>query len=274
MPIPEDATQPRISPRAVILHTAVDAPGPTSLHDYFARGDVTAESHFFVCLDGAIEQYLDTQVRADANKIANQFAVSIETEDDGRPDQLPWSVDQIEALVALVDWCCRTHGIPRQRIGSPTGEGIGWHSMWNASDGSSPWSVYRGKTCPGAARVPQVGQIIARVATGALPITHDEEDDDMPDKGTFFEWLDEYFQTTRGDETTSAIAAKVFYAVTGQATAESQSWAPHEWFDEFTSRVAAKILYAESGRAKAQGQTWAQDDLNLGNLKALLEAGG
>lgn len=164
--LPENDTQARITPRAIILHTAVDAPGPTTLYGYFSRADVGAQSHFFVKLDGTVEQYASTTVKANANRRADDFAVSIETEDEGRPDRLPWTQAQVDAIVALRSWLCDTHTIPRRVIESPTGPGIGWHSQWNAADGSTPWSLYRGKTCPGKARVPQIkSTIIPRLQT-------------------------------------------------------------------------------------------------------------
>lgn len=57
--LPENATQGKIDPTQIILHTAVDAPGETDLHNYFGRPDVGVESHFFVQLDGDIIQYID-----------------------------------------------------------------------------------------------------------------------------------------------------------------------------------------------------------------------
>jgi hypothetical protein len=160
MPLPEADEQPAMKATQVILHSAVDAPGPTSLFGYFSRADVTLESHFYVRLDGRVEQYVDTSRTADANRTANARAISIETEDDGNPDQRPWTAEQIEALVRLVDWCCRTHGIPRRKAPAHDEPGIGWHSQWGAP---SPWTPVAGKTCPGAARIEQVPELLRRV---------------------------------------------------------------------------------------------------------------
>lgn len=161
-PLPENATQPKITPTQVILHTAVDAPGPTSLFPYFVRGEVRAESHFFVRLDGTVEQYIDTTVMANANRRADVRAISIETEDDGRPEEIPWSQPQLAAIVKLVDWLCVTHKIPRVVCPAWDKPGIGWHSMWGFRDPiaqtgpvDNPWSSFRGKTCPGKTRIRQ-----------------------------------------------------------------------------------------------------------------------
>lgn len=139
----------------------MDAPGPTSLYGYFGRADVSVESHFFVRLDGTIEQYIDTNVRADANRYANVRAVSIETEDEGNPNQRPWSQAQQDALVRLMDWLCEVHSVPRKQCPAWDAPGIGWHSMWGAP---SNWTPATGKTCPGNARIPQCFDLIRRVA--------------------------------------------------------------------------------------------------------------
>lgn len=170
---PENSRARRIIPRAVILHTAVDAPGPTDLGNYFDSETVGAESTFFVHLDGTIDQFMDTEREADANGSADKFAISVETEDDSArrgPDILPWSPAQRDALVRLIDWCCTTHKIPRRRATSsylPGAEGIACHSqpMRERFDGTAhnPWTAFQGKTCPGDARWKQYPSIVERV---------------------------------------------------------------------------------------------------------------
>lgn len=162
--LPENKTQSKIKPRIVILHTAVDSPGPTDLARYFARADVGAESHFYVWYDGRIDQMMDTNVRADANYKANDFAISIETEDEGKPDQLPWTPAQMDSLVKLTAWCCETHGIPKKKVETWNGAGIGYHSQFNDASGNTPWSIHDGKTCPGKVRRTQVPEVIRRVS--------------------------------------------------------------------------------------------------------------
>lgn len=161
--LPENNTQPTIVPTQVIFHTAVDAPGPTSLYNYFDNKGVGAESHFFARFSGVVEQYMDTTRMANANRKADKTAVSIETEDDGDPLGRPWDPAQLDALIRLTDWLCSTHGIPRRLCDSPTSPGIGWHSMWGFMDPiaqtgplDNPWSFYRGKICPGKTRIAQL----------------------------------------------------------------------------------------------------------------------
>ncbi len=172
--LPENSSQPFIVPRAIILHTAVDSPTPnSSIHDYFARSDVGVESHFYVKDNGEIEQYIDTGRSADANLDANGFAISIETEDDGNPDQNAWNSAQLNSLVKLCAWLCDTHKIPKSQIPKWNGSGIGWHSMWGAP---SHWTPSAGKTCPGPKRIPQVPLIIKAVASNTAL---QEDDPDM-----------------------------------------------------------------------------------------------
>lgn len=172
-PLPESGSQPLITATQAILHSAVDAPGPTSLYPYFARADVTLESHFFIKLDGTIEQYIDTSHSADANRWANERAVSIETEDEGNPDQRPWTPAQIRSIGRLLDWLCDTHPIPRRACTAWDAPGIGYHSMWGAP---SPWTPAKGKTCPGAARIRQFPSIIQAVRLAAVPTVPKKKD--------------------------------------------------------------------------------------------------
>lgn len=152
--LPQNATQPHIHPRKAILHTAVDNAGKTTLFNWFqdprAKG---AESTFFVKMDGIIEQYMDTEVRADAQWDANVDAISIETEDDGDPSR-PWTQAQLDSIIALLDWICTVHrDVARVLCPTPTGSGIGWHELypeWNHSKHG----------CPGAVRENQIRTII------------------------------------------------------------------------------------------------------------------
>lgn len=167
--LPESERQPHIVPRQVIVHTAVDH--GLDIPSYFARDNVRVESHFWVESNGRIVQMVDTQVRADANLEANRTAISVETEDGGRPDT-PWTPEQCESLRRVIRWCEDSHQIPHEVCLGPTAAGIGWHSMWsypsdninlNGRPVSSPWTSSFGKTCPGVVRI---RQLVYRVAAG------------------------------------------------------------------------------------------------------------
>lgn len=156
--LPENDWQGVIAPRAVILHTAVS--NADSLYGYFSTG-TNLESHFYVNKHGTVEQYMDTRRRADANRDANNFAVSIETWDGRDPANTSWNPAQIDSLVQLVTWICDRHNIPKVQIPHAYGSGIGWHVMFGAP---GPWTPVA-KSCPGKPRIDQtVGVIIPRVS--------------------------------------------------------------------------------------------------------------
>lgn len=183
-PLPENARQRAITPRAVILHTAVDGRGDSDLPGYFGRADVGAESHFWVPMRKRPVQMMDTEVEADANAVADKWAISVETEDDsaGKAHIAPWNDKQITELIALIEWAIATHDIPRRLCSSaylPSAAGIGYHSMpmrerFNGTS-HNPWTSYQGKTCPGDARVEQFYDVIAPAILN--PTTPPQEDD-------------------------------------------------------------------------------------------------
>lgn len=149
--LPESATQPRIKPRVFIMHSAA---GRGSLYNFFLNSS-NLESHFWVGNDGTIEQYVDTEVRADANLKANSFAISVETESSPAATE-PWTEAQAISLVRLGDWAATTHDIPRVQTPTWDGAGFGWHVMFGAP---GPWTPVS-KSCPGHARVEQAKNVI------------------------------------------------------------------------------------------------------------------
>lgn len=176
--LPESATQRSIVPAITIDHSQA---GSGSLYNYWLSGS-NLECHFWVALDGTIEQYMDTEVQADANLDANRWyesatnthygAISIETENSvqatynaykgGQGAEAfyddPWTPAQIASLKRLHRWLADTHPtIKRQKCNAPTvgGRGLGYHSMWGT--GPTPWIPFksRGKTCPCRYRINQ-----------------------------------------------------------------------------------------------------------------------
>jgi murein L,D-transpeptidase YcbB/YkuD len=165
-PLPENETEPLITPSQVIWHSAVSR--QRTLFDFFNRPGVHVESHLYVLDDGTAEQYIDTGRQADANYHANARALSVETMDAGNPDLVPWTPAQVERLVDFGVWAHRTHGIPVQMCQAWDAPGFGFHSQFQQ------WSPVV-KTCPGLARRPQVAILLDRiravVAGVAEPVT-------------------------------------------------------------------------------------------------------
>lgn len=168
--LPENNTQNRINPTTVICHRAVSS--AQDLYGYWNSPGVVLESHFYVGPDGTIYQYMDTNVRADANVQANAFAVSIETWDGGNtPDSMEWSPVQVYALKRLIKWICDVHGIKKGPATSWNGGGIGGHNWFPTEWADGP------RGCPGTARNAQLrNDIIPAVASGDIEdeVTQDE----------------------------------------------------------------------------------------------------
>ncbi|MEU9351472.1 N-acetylmuramoyl-L-alanine amidase [Streptomyces griseoloalbus] len=147
LPIPENTAQARITPTQLILHSAAAPWSPERLRDFWNERGVTTESHFGVGYDGAVGQYMDTNVRADANASANNRAISVESAANTRNSD-PWTADQLDTLVEIMVWAHRTHGIPARVCRSDTDPGFGTHRMFRK------WSL-GGTECPGNARAKQ-----------------------------------------------------------------------------------------------------------------------
>jgi hypothetical protein len=150
--------------RGVCLHVAVSE--SSSLAGYFATAD--ADSHFYVTKAGVIEQYVDADVIAWANTNGNATLLSVETQGGVTNAELePWTPEQIEALARICAWAHNAEGVPLSAMPDSlaASRGIGYHRLgidpWRVAGGES-WSSARGKICPGAAKVAQIPQIIAR----------------------------------------------------------------------------------------------------------------
>lgn len=151
--IPAGDNDPAIDPRVAILH--VDAGNAESLFDYFSNRSGGIESHFFIKVNGDIEQYRNIYRQADANLDANDFAVSIETQGYGSGT---WTVKQLESIKILLRWLNKeTEGkIPLRKIETWNGSGIGYHTLFGAP---SHWTPVA-KTCPGPERIKQFNALL------------------------------------------------------------------------------------------------------------------
>jgi N-acetylmuramoyl-L-alanine amidase-like protein len=139
----------------VIAHSAV---GSGSLYEYFKQTGVVLESHFWVGLDGRVEQYIDTSRQADANYHANVRAMSIESADNGDPDHFEWTEAQQQSIAELMSWAHEVHGVPLRRCPTWDSPGVGYHTMFGAPSDWTPVS----KSCPGTARKAQFNSVVAR----------------------------------------------------------------------------------------------------------------
>lgn len=143
-----------------ILHTSVGGI-EAALREW--RKKQVLWSTFYVELDGTITQFCDSGWHAQANGEASASAISVETEDHGRPERQwdPWSRAQITSLIKLIKWAATEHRIPLVRCPSVNGAGVGFHSMFGKSD----WNK-KAHECPAAARIAQFNWIILPAITG------------------------------------------------------------------------------------------------------------
>lgn len=161
-PLPENATQSKIQPTQFIFHTE-SGHGQTSNDAswrYWDRADITIEAHFLLDMGGNMLQAMSVFTRADNNASANARAISIETQDLGGDsvEVTPWTPEQVEQLAGLVAWL---HLHPQinlrlEQCASWSAPGYGGHYLF------PEWSIYKGKTCPGATRRMQIPEVIAR----------------------------------------------------------------------------------------------------------------
>ncbi len=161
MPIPENATQPRIVPTQFIMHsmagpklTTIDA-----LWHYIARADITGESTFIDDMDGRMAQVVEANVRADNNYKANPRAVSIETQDlgylaDPGIRTTPWTDPQMAQHAGLAAWLNLRFNIPLSRCTAWDAPGMDGHRAF------PEWSTSVGKTCPGDTRWAQIPEVL------------------------------------------------------------------------------------------------------------------
>lgn len=158
--LPEARTQAAIRPTQLILHTIVGS--ARSAINHFRASAL--ESHFVLPFHDVPTQLMPANVRADANAGANRRpdgtgAISVETEDGGKPDTTPWTASQSEELVRLILWA-RDLGVPTRICRTADDPGIGYHSLHRA------WNP-NAHTCPGKARKEQFGWLVLAAAVRA-----------------------------------------------------------------------------------------------------------
>jgi hypothetical protein len=153
--LPEWQSQPVIVPTAIIDHSIVGS--AESAFQYFLHS-TSIESHFIVDLDGEIWQLMDTAREADANNQANGYAISVETADNGDPDNFRWTGAQLDSLAWLHNELRRLHpSIPRRESRSCSNPaGLGYHTLHGAPSCWTPVS----KSCPGRVRKVQWREVL------------------------------------------------------------------------------------------------------------------
>lgn len=171
-PLPQVVSQSKIVPYSIILHTNSSSSGKNrwqNLWNFLASNRAGGvESHFQIDMDGTIIQFMPCNVRADCNYKANSFvqnfrtvgAISIETQDNGEAtlDKTPWTLPQIAAINNVVAAVGHKYGVPYVQPATWDSAGVGYHSLFKE------WSIYKGKVCPGAARIAQMDYVRSEAA--------------------------------------------------------------------------------------------------------------
>jgi len=138
--------------RGVVLHIAAGSYEGTIAWQRNSTSDVS--SHFVVAKDGRVAQVVDTDVAAWTQILGNGHWLSIENE-GFLPDKL--TAGQVEAAAQVLARAHRDYGVPLQVATSPSGRGLGHHSMGAENDVNWGHSA-----CPGAAIIAQKPLIVAR----------------------------------------------------------------------------------------------------------------
>jgi hypothetical protein len=165
--------------RGLVLHIASGFYQGTIAWQRNASADVS--SHFIVARDGRCAQMVDTDDRAWTQRSGNSRWLSVELEGFAIGDKLHakhpgWerlTDAQIEACARFLARIHRVYGVPLQLATSPSGRGLGHHSMGYES--GIDWGH---RLCPGEPIKAQKPQILARAVAlaGGAP---DPEGDDV-----------------------------------------------------------------------------------------------
>jgi len=167
--IPEALTQEQVTLRSAILHSNAGPVGTRweKIRNYIMQRGVDIEPHCDLNMDGWIAQFVPFNRKADCNFRANAWtwqgrrygALSIETEDRGAAtlQTTPWTLEQLDTTVATLTCAAVCYPIACTQPARWDDSGIGHHCLY------PEWSVYRGKTCPGAARIRQMDYVRAGV---------------------------------------------------------------------------------------------------------------
>lgn len=149
--------------RGLVLHIASGTFDGTIAWQRNAAANVS--SHFIVGRDGRCVQMVDTADRSWAQKSGNSTWLSVELEGFAPDDPLHAKHPGWERLTnAQLDVCARllvkahqVYGVPLQLATSPSGRGLGHHSM--GAESGVDWGHSQ---CPGAAIKAQKPTILAR----------------------------------------------------------------------------------------------------------------
>lgn len=147
---------PMVAHLGLVLHVQV---GNGSLAGWFNNPQAEVSSHWWVGVNGAVEQYVDAELTAWAQAEGNATYLSVETE--GEPN-VALTVAQIDALAGLYRWCHDTFSIPFAVADTVGQRGFAWHGMGGESWGNHP-------DCPSPVRLAARAEILQKAQGAAIP---------------------------------------------------------------------------------------------------------
>ena len=128
--------------RGLVLHVQV---GNGDCYGEFSNPNNQASSTWWIRKDGAIFQYVDSDLAAWTEAAGNFTWDSVETE--GIPSE-PLTDAQVQSLARIFVWGHQQYGWPLVLTDDPAVGGLGWHGM-----GGEAWGGHFG--CPGDLRKAQ-----------------------------------------------------------------------------------------------------------------------
>lgn len=235
--------------RGVVVHTAVGSFEGTKA--WQRNPDANVSSHFIVAYDGRIAQMVDTDVVAWTQKAGNGHWLSIENEGDTTK---PLTPAQVAANGRILRKAHQVYGVPLQLATSPSGRGLGHHSM--GAESGVDWGH---SACPGAKIKAQKPAILA-AAKGEDDVSYlDEKQGAVFNNRTGAQIIgDIWFLLVKGNQGTwlhqalvklgvditadgvdeQAVAAAILAVLTPQAIAAA---VPDELAREVADELAARL---------------------------------
>ncbi|MEU8158052.1 peptidoglycan recognition family protein [Micromonospora sp. NPDC048986] len=238
---PGEAADRLAEHRGVIVHIAQGTYEGTISWQRNPSADVS--SHFVVAKDGRIAQVVDTAERAWTQRDGNSSWLSIENEGFVADGGL--TAAQVTANAKILARAHREHGIPLQLATSPTGRGLGHHSM--GAESGYNWGH---SECPGTKIKAQKPEILRQAKAIVSGATETEEEPDMTpaqDGSLSIAWEDAEAWTLGLDTTPErkrphwgTREAKKQTALLLEVKANLAQLAGRDWVDE-TAIVAAVV---------------------------------
>jgi hypothetical protein len=140
----------------LVVHVQV---GTGSLFGWFSNPAAEVSAHFWIDLDGSLEQYVPAGTTAWAEVEGNSSYLSVET--CGFPED-PLTDSQCATLAKLVAWGHQSYGWPLELV-DHGGQGITTHAFYPSG---LPDPAYGDHACPGTIRSAQLpGVLLAATAT-------------------------------------------------------------------------------------------------------------